>query len=235
MATMETTKFVILTFISAIVFVACSELVHTQVEGPELIVDNNTLLADGQSRTVFRLHFRDQLSVQQQVYVTTTNGKLYSGPLSFSSTGMTDTIILNPGARDAMFYLESTNIPDDQVLVTATVNGMQRSQVIDFARSCPDEVKIELDKDSIELNASDSIHVKFTLLRDDGKNVSSLTRIDATISEQGRVAHTLYADDAGIAHAYIKARSTGEGTATFVLKTPCSATITPVTFKIYEE
>lgn len=231
---MKSIKNSIVTLTVVLAIVSCSELVHTQVEAPALIVDNKSLMADGSSRQAFKVQFKEQLSVHQPLYITTTNGKLYRGPISTSSSGAIDTVMLKPGSTEAMFYLESSLVPDENVIVSASVNQLVRTEKIEFVRSCPDEVKVAVDKSTIDISAGDSIKVELTLLRDDARKLSQLTRVDAVITEHGEMSHTLYADDKGIVTVYIKPKKAGDGTATLTLKTPCAATITPITFTVID-
>ncbi|HYG00955.1 MAG TPA: hypothetical protein VD927_00860 [Chryseosolibacter sp.] len=215
-----------------ILLCGCSELVHTQIQRPVLRLDNNILNADGVSRKLITVEFDDELAVQQKVYVTTTNGKLYTLPVSATSQGRGDTITLQPGSRKFAFFVESSNVPDDHVVVSATVNNFVALEVLQFTRSCPDEVKLDVSKPTMSLSATDSIQVVLTMLRDDDRPVSNRTRVDITTSEHGQAPHTIFADERGIARLALKPNMTGDGKVDFTLKTPCTAIVKTVVFKV---
>ena len=177
-------------------------------------------MADGASRQMIYVDLEQMPSTKQEVWIATTNGKLFAHLMMASSEGTTDTLKLIPGLDHVSFALESSLKADSNVMVTAMVNKMVTFETLRFDRVCPDGIKLELE-DSVL--SADSTRLTVSFLRDDEKAVSINTRIDGSIEGgTAKITPTIYSGANGTAAAYIKPIRSGTGKIILSMKTtPC--------------
>jgi hypothetical protein len=188
----------------AILF-SCSELVHTQISSPELFIESTELTANGRDQILIRAEVSNQLSTTQRLTFSTTNGNLIALPVNSSSQGDARTIQSNPGATSVDAILRASLSPDEEVIISASVGSLTAMKSVRFIRSCPDEVKVDLNKTSILLNETMEFDLLF--LRNDGKPVSTGTRIDCKVepADAAEFNSIVYSDSLGKARLRLTA------------------------------
>ncbi|MGC4023339.1 MAG: hypothetical protein QM734_16035 [Cyclobacteriaceae bacterium] len=204
----------------------CYDLNHTQNDPPELVIDSVSLLANGQSTTLITAKTKNNFGATQPLIFTVSRGLLFLVPLGSSSTGASQ-VTLNPTTNDAKIFLQASTTPDDHVIVSASINGMTSSKTISFKRSCPNNINLRLDKDTLSIGNKDVGQLSFTFLRNDGTAISQNTRVDLTIADPtvASLPLTIFTDSSGTATAAITPLT--KGTTTFTTSVlGCKNTIT---------
>ncbi|MBA4053133.1 MAG: hypothetical protein C0490_00320 [Marivirga sp.] len=211
---------------------SCSELLHTQISPPKLIVERTEMLANGSDQTLLTAEVNNQLSTRQRLRFSTTNGKLIVIPQSSASVGNDSSILVNPGITQISAVLRTSLTPDDNVYLSATVGSFTTTNTISFKRSCPDEIIVEPNQDSYIVN--ESIPLELVFLRDDSKKVSVGTRIDCSIDSPDSVEFNaiLYSDELGKAKLSVKSFKTGTLKLKFVDRSGCNTAIKEKTLRI---
>ena len=209
-----------LTFI-LLMFSSCSELVHTQLKAPRLVVERDTLSADGTDNIILTATVENQLSTRQRLRFSTTNGELVMLPISTASRESDSSILVNPGVSDIRAILKASKVPDDHVILSASVGELASMQIVEFKRSCPDEIKVELLKSNLTVNETTDFNLVF--LRNDARNISMNTRIDCAANENDvfEMSSTFYSDNSGKASGSIKGLVAGDFTITFSDRSGC--------------
>lgn len=150
-----------------------------------ITAEKDTLLANNTDFTALNISLEKEPHKDQTVLVSTSVGKLYKSPMFSVETEGQSSFTYTPNSENSTIYLKSgRSFKFDPVIVTAVVNG----NVVDtcqftFLPSCPEEIVVTLDKNSIGLNINqDLITAEITTYCENGA-VSDDIRIDYTISD----------------------------------------------------
>lgn len=208
-------------FITICSLTSCSELVHTQLTAPLVTVERDTLSANGTDYILLTATIENQLSTRQSLRFSTTNGELIVLPVSTASKESDSSILINPGTTEIQAILKASLVPDDHVILSASVGALTSMHIIRFRRSCPDEVKTDGLKGRLTRNETTDFNLIF--LRDDGRKVSVGTRVDSSVDQDNalEMSATFFSDNAGKAPASIKALDSGQFTVTFTDRSGC--------------
>lgn len=217
----------------ALTLISCGEFVHTQKSIPELCIDSNILPADGKSIQLVTISTDHVLAGQQPVWVTTSNGTLYYNALTESSTPIKDTLKIYPYSKQTSCFIQSSLRPDDNVILTVTINKLVSQKTLVFSRVCPTEIKVSADSNIVR---TDPLKITLSFLRDDGIPVSQATRIDCTIDDPiATVTPTVYSNENGLAVAYLKPITSGQSIVRFRVVTDCGDEIKIESFPFFVE
>jgi hypothetical protein len=207
------------------VLISCNELVHTQINAPTISIDQSVIEANGKDFIIVTATINRHLSTQQKIKITTTNGLLFSQPISNGSEGNADSVLVFANRETAVAYLQASLVPDSTVIISASIGNLVNTEQAQFAVSCPTEILVSEFNSSINVNETVEIELEF--LRDDGKKVSTNQRIDcsATPADVVEVTRVAYSDNEGKAKIVLKALKTGTVTLNFTDRSTCAEVI----------
>ena len=207
------------------------ELQTTQQELPVVQFDETSVSANGSSKVSIKVVTKNPVSGQMSLSISTTNGKLFTFPLTGSGAS---SLTLVPNSTSVSFLLKSSLIPDDNVIISTKVGNLVQTSKLQFQRSCPDEIQPYLDRTDLSIENDDVGNLTLIFLRNDEKKVSSGTRVDLSISDSfSSITQTVFSDSLGTAIAQIKPLEAGVSTIKMkVVNIGCDASITAPDLKI---
>lgn len=211
---------------------SCDELIHTQQQAPRILLSTNSVAANGTDFIEIKAELDRPLSTQQKIKFTTTNGLLFPHPIFNGLSGNKDSILVKANERIAIAYLKASQIPDPNVVVSASIGSLIGTANVTFAASCPTQILVSQFNSTI--NNNETIEIELELLRDDSKKVSTNQRIDCTASPGDAVEITpvVYSNPEGKAKIALKALKPGTVTLSFVDRSTCAKLINPKTITI---
>jgi hypothetical protein len=217
---------------SVVVLVSCDELVHTQQQAPRIILSAPSAAANGSDFIEIKAELDRPLSTQQKIKFTTTNGLLFPQPIFNGSSGNKDSILVKANEKTAIAYLKASQVPDQNVIVSASIGTLVGTGQVQFTISCPTQILVSQFNSTI--NNNETIEIELELLRDDAKKISTNQRIDcsATPTDAVEITPVIYSNAEGKAKLTLKALKTGTVTLNFTDRTTCAKTILPKTIII---
>jgi hypothetical protein len=221
-----------LLIISVVILGSCEELVHTQQQSPRITLSKTTIDANGSDLIEIKAELDRLLAPQQRIKFTTTNGLLFSQPISNGSSGNKDSILVKANDKIAIAYLRASQIQDSSVIISASIGTLVDTAKVVFKVSCPTQILVSQFNSTISNN--ETIEIELELLRDDAKKVSTNQRIDcsATPSDAVEITPIIYSSAEGKAKITLKALKTGTVTLNFTDRSTCARTILPKTITI---
>ena len=167
-----------------------STLVTTQKEPPIFRAENkiDTLLADGKSVLSMSLVFSRTLSPNENVVLTTNNGKLLEFPEQDISKG-TNQLNVKPSSKKFNFLLVASNKPSEQVFLRAKINDLVSSHKIVFKRVCPEQINFKISHPSFSINSDEKLLADLSLLNTNFA-LSDSTQIELSLSNDSLVSLT---------------------------------------------
>lgn len=137
---------------SFVVLTSCNELFHTQINAPAISIDESVIEANGKDFIVITATIDRHLSTQQKIKFTTTNGLLFSQPISNGSEGNADSVLVFANRETAVAYLQASLVPDANVIISASIGNLVNTEQAQFAVSCPTEILVSEFNSIISIN-----------------------------------------------------------------------------------
>ncbi|NQX98590.1 MAG: hypothetical protein HRT73_12035 [Flavobacteriales bacterium] len=126
----------------------------------------NKIPADSNSYILIKGIIGDQASPNQQIVFNTSHGYL-SLPGEPVNAQSSKNITVLAAYRDVMIVLHTDDIPQNEVLVTATLNNFTNTMLVEFTNAYPDQLNITPTLSNI--TTTDTVNVTLDAIRSSGK------------------------------------------------------------------
>ena len=128
-----------------------------------LSIDKDSILANGVDRAVLSATLGPLAEPDQEITFSTEQGTL-----SGSSAENPDLLTIKTSNKVAITTLQSNNVADDQVEVSAAVGDFKALQTLRFRRAYPDNMIFSAEKNTIDADRIDFATLTIQLFRDIG-------------------------------------------------------------------